>query len=145
MREKKKPNFHRRRREYPFPPHDRAWIKKYASLDHDHIDPFRRKGSFRSKTSANASAFRASQLGLYYTPETIRALFASMGTGKIIILEGISGTGKTSLPYALGRFFQNPAVICSVQPSWRDRAELLGYLQRIHPQIHRDRFLTGRL
>src|SRR5574344_866868 len=38
--------------------------------------------------------FCASQLGLYYTPETMRALFASMGTTKIIILEGISGTGK---------------------------------------------------
>jgi hypothetical protein len=71
--------------------------------------------------------FAASQLGLYYTIDTIRVLFSAMGTGHIIILEGISGTGKTSLPYALGRFFKNPASICSVQPSWRDRSELLGY------------------
>lgn len=75
----------------------------------------------------NFRNFAASQLGLYYTPETIRALFASLGTGKILILEGISGTGKTSLPYALGRFLQHPCSICSVQPSWHDRSELLGF------------------
>ena len=71
--------------------------------------------------------FAASQMRLYYTEETVRALFASMGTSKIIILEGISGTGKTSMPYCLGRFFKNPATICSVQPSWHDRSELLGF------------------
>jgi cell division protein FtsL len=71
--------------------------------------------------------FAASQLGLYYTIDTMRVLFAAIGTGHLIILEGISGTGKTSLPYALGRFFKHPADICSVQPSWRDRSELLGY------------------
>ena len=71
--------------------------------------------------------FAASQMHLYYTPDTIKALFASMGTSKIIILEGISGTGKTSLPYCMGRFFRNPATIVSVQPSWHDRSELLGF------------------
>ncbi len=71
--------------------------------------------------------FAASQMHLYYTPETIRVLFASMATSKLIILEGISGTGKTSMPYALGRFFKNPATIVSVQPSWHDRSELIGF------------------
>lgn len=87
--------------------------------------------------------FAASQLGLYYTPETIRALFASMGTSKIIILEGISGTGKTSLPYALGRFFQNNAVICSVQPSWRDRSELLGFYNDFTHKFTETEFLRA--
>jgi hypothetical protein len=45
----------------------------------------------------------------------------------MLILQGISGTGKTSLPYALGRFIKNPSLICAVQPSWRDRTELFGY------------------
>ena len=71
--------------------------------------------------------FACSQMHLYYTIEQCRVFFAGMGTGKIIILEGISGTGKTSLPYCLGRFFRKNAVICSVQPSWHDRSELLGY------------------
>ena len=71
--------------------------------------------------------FAASKLGLYYDLEIMKRLFASFGAAKMVILQGISGTGKTSLPYALGQFIRQPAVICSVQPSWRDRTELVGY------------------
>lgn len=71
--------------------------------------------------------FAASRLGLYYDLEVMKRLFASFGSAKMVILQGISGTGKTSLPYAFGQFINNPAVICSVQPSWRDRTELVGY------------------
>lgn len=101
--------------------------KKYESLNaHVELAPENQNVTLED-ICKRFRLFCASQLGLYYTIETMRALIASMGTGKIIILEGISGTGKTSLPYALGRFLQNPAVICSVQPSWHDRSELLGF------------------
>lgn len=76
---------------------------------------------------ANFRNFAASRLGLYYELEVIREVFASFGAAKMLILQGISGTGKTSLPYALGQFINNPSLICSVQPSWRDRTELFGY------------------
>jgi hypothetical protein len=49
--------------------------------------------------------FSASQLHLYYSKEIIARFFAGMATSKVLILEGISGTGKTSLPYAMGKFF----------------------------------------
>ena len=71
--------------------------------------------------------FAASKLHLYYELEVIREVFASFGAAKMLILQGISGTGKTSLPYALGQFLNNASLICSVQPSWRDRTELFGY------------------
>lgn len=71
--------------------------------------------------------FAASRLHLYYELEVIREVFASFGAAKMLILQGISGTGKTSLPYALGQFLSNASLICSVQPSWRDRTELFGY------------------
>ena len=71
--------------------------------------------------------FAAGRLGLYYDLEVIKQVFASFGAAKMLILQGISGTGKTSLPYALGRFINNPSLICAVQPSWRDRTELFGY------------------
>ena len=71
--------------------------------------------------------FAATRLGLYYDLEIMKRIFAAFGAAKMVILQGISGTGKTSLPYALGQFLNNPAVICSVQPSWRDRTELVGY------------------
>ena len=65
----------------------------------------------------NFRNFAASRLGLYYELEVIREVFASFGAAKMLILQGISGTGKTSLPYALGQFIDNPSLICSVQPS----------------------------
>ena len=87
--------------------------------------------------------FAASQLHLYYTIDTIRQLFAGMGTSKLIILEGISGTGKTSLPYALGKFFNFDAAICPVQPSWRDRSELLGYYNEFTKKFNESEFLRA--
>ncbi|HHY97007.1 MAG TPA: hypothetical protein GYA04_03120, partial [Acholeplasma sp.] len=42
-------------------------------------------------------SFSASQLKLYYSKKIIRIFFAGMATSKIMVLEGISGTGKTSL------------------------------------------------
>lgn len=75
----------------------------------------------------NFRNFAASKLHLYYELEVIKQVFATFGAAKMLILQGISGTGKTSLPYALGQYLQNPSLICSVQPSWRDRTELFGY------------------
>lgn len=75
----------------------------------------------------NFRNFAASRLHLYYDLEVIKQMFATFGAAKMLILQGISGTGKTSLPYAFGQFINNPSLICSVQPSWRDRTELFGY------------------
>ncbi len=85
--------------------------------------------------------FAASQLKLYYTKNTIRQFFAGLATSKIIILEGISGTGKTSLPYAMAKFFNNNASIISVQPSWRDRSELVGYFNEFTKKFNETDFL----
>lgn len=75
----------------------------------------------------NFRNYTANKLGLYYELNVMKQVFASFGAAKMLILQGISGTGKTSLPYALGQYIQNPSVICSVQPSWRDRTEMFGY------------------
>lgn len=87
--------------------------------------------------------FAASQLGLYYDIDMVRTLFAALGSVKIIILEGISGTGKTSLPYSLGKFLLNDASICSVQPSWRDRTELIGYYNEFTKNFNETEFLRA--
>ena len=87
--------------------------------------------------------YSASQLHLYYTKEIIARFFAGMATSKVLILEGISGTGKTSLPYAMGKFFNKETSIISVQPSWRDRAELLGYLNEFTKTFNETDFLKA--
>ena len=71
--------------------------------------------------------FAASQLRLYYTPKMIRLFISALASTRLVILQGISGTGKTSLAYAWGKFLKHDSCIASVQPSWRDRTELFGY------------------
>lgn len=71
--------------------------------------------------------FACSKMHLFYDIKILRLFLASFASTRLIILQGISGTGKTSLPYAFGKFIYNDAVIASVQPSWRDRSELFGY------------------
>ncbi|MGN1090450.1 MAG: hypothetical protein ACI4Q6_08620 [Huintestinicola sp.] len=75
----------------------------------------------------NYRNFACSRMHLYYDIRTIRLFIAGMASTKLIILQGISGTGKTSLPYSFGKFLQKDTTIASVQPSWRDRTELFGY------------------
>ena len=87
--------------------------------------------------------FAASQLHLYYTPEIIRRFIAGMASSKILILEGISGTGKTSLPYSISRYMGNPATMVSVQPSFRDRTELLGYFNEFSKRFNETEFLRA--
>lgn len=71
--------------------------------------------------------FACSKMRLYYDLRTIQLFFSGLASTKLILLQGISGTGKTSLPYSMGKFFKHDATIASVQPSWRDRTELFGY------------------
>ena len=71
--------------------------------------------------------FAATQLHLYYNESLLRAFFGGLACSRLIILQGISGTGKTSLAYAWGKFVKKDSCIASVQPSWRDKTELLGY------------------
>lgn len=80
---------------------------------------------------------------LYYEPKIVRLYFASMATTRLIILQGISGTGKTSLPECVGHFLQNPTTIASVQPSWRDRTELFGYFNEFTKRFNETEVLRA--
>ena len=87
--------------------------------------------------------YAASQMKLYYTPEIVRRFVAGMAASKLLILEGISGTGKTSLPYSFSRYLFNPSTIVSVQPSFRDRTELLGYFNEFSKRFNETEFLRA--
>ena len=87
--------------------------------------------------------YACSQLHLYYNEEIIRRFVAGMASSKLLILEGISGTGKTSLPHSFSRFLENPATMVSVQPSYRDRTELLGYFNEFSKRFNETEFLRA--
>ena len=85
--------------------------------------------------------FAASKLKLYYKSELIRIFIAGLASTKLIILQGISGTGKTSLAYAWGKFLKHDSCVASVQPSWRDRTELFGYFNEFTKKFNETEML----
>ncbi|MGN1051483.1 MAG: AAA family ATPase [Acutalibacteraceae bacterium] len=87
--------------------------------------------------------FACSRLHLYYDIKLIRLFVAAFGSTRLIILQGISGTGKTSLAYAFGKYVCNPSIITPVQPSWRDRTELFGYFNEFTKKFNESELLRA--
>lgn len=71
--------------------------------------------------------YSAGTLKLYYDIEDIRRFIGALAVTKLIILQGMSGTGKTSLAYAFGEFLDNKTVVVPIQPMWKERTDLVGY------------------
>ncbi|WP_026527786.1 hypothetical protein [Butyrivibrio sp. VCD2006] len=75
--------------------------------------------------------YGATKKGLYYSIDTIRVFMASLaaseGASRLLILQGLSGTGKSSLPRLVAEALGTECKFVPVQPSWRDNRELLGY------------------
>ena len=82
-------------------------------------------------------SFACSKLKLYYSIADIRKFIAGMSVSKIVILQGMSGTGKTSLAYAMGEFIGNPSTVIPVQPMWKERTDLVGYYNDIRRNEYR--------
>ncbi|MBQ9115781.1 MAG: AAA family ATPase [Clostridia bacterium] len=69
----------------------------------------------------------ATEKQLYYTIEDVRCFVASLTVTKLIVMQGMSGTGKTSMACAFGDFLGNPSLVVPVQPMWKERSDLIGY------------------
>ena len=90
-------------------------------------------------------AYLATAEKLYYDDKMMRSFVSGMASSKLIILEGLSGTGKSSLPREFSGFVDNTQYIslehylsndrpkntktflASVQATWRDRTDVLGF------------------
>ena len=84
-----------------------------------------------------------SEKPFYYDLDTVRIFIAGLNMSNISILQGISGTGKTSLPREFAKAIISEALeyrgnnsenspnapyrICAVQSGWRDNMDLMGY------------------
>ena len=71
--------------------------------------------------------FSARKLKLYYDIKDIRRFIAGLAVTKLLILQGMSGTGKTSLAYAFGEYLDNKTIVVPIQPMWKERTDLIGY------------------
>lgn len=64
---------------------------------------------------------------LYYEPADIRTFLGGLAAARMHLLQGISGTGKTSLPLAFAAAVGGGAEVIEVQAGWRDRQDLIGF------------------
>ena len=102
--------------------------QKYVRTDYD--------DSITLKTLCeNFRNFAANQ-GLYYDIEDIRRFIAGLSVSHTMILQGMSGTGKTSLAYVFGKYLDNPSTVIPVQPMWKERTDLLGYYNEFTKQFN---------
>ena len=75
----------------------------------------------------NFRSYTANKHKLYYDIDDIRRFISGLAVSKIVILQGMSGTGKTSLAHAFGSYIDNPSTVIPVQPMWKERTDLIGY------------------
>lgn len=92
----------------------------------------RERNSFENPTLSDIVRFvvnyaRESRLHLSYSHEDIATFVAGLGASRLAILQGMSGTGKTSLPKIFAEALMGNCDIIEVESSWRDKNELLGY------------------
>ena len=76
---------------------------------------------------------------LYYEPKDLTNIHTAIKTGNLVILSGMSGTGKSAIVDMYARSLglrsdgdENRVLIIPVRPSWNDDSDLLGYVDLIH-------------
>ena len=81
----------------------------------------------------------------YYSLKDIRLFIAGLAMSKLHLLQGISGTGKTSLARAFAKAINNAigedqeklyCEIVRVQAGWRDREDLLGHFNAFEKRFY---------
>ena len=86
-------------------------------------------------------SYCASRLHLYYDIADIRRFIAGLTVTHLMVMQGMSGTGKTSLAYAFGEFLQNHTVIVPIQPMWKERTDMIGYYNEFTKRFNETVFL----
>ncbi|MEZ4321158.1 MAG: hypothetical protein R3F61_27005 [Myxococcota bacterium] len=80
---------------------------------------------------------------LYYAERDVRAFLGGLAMTRLMLLQGISGTGKTSLPLAFASAVGGGIEIVEVQAGWRDRQDLIGYYNAFHRHYYATNFLQA--
>jgi len=80
---------------------------------------------------------------LYYAERDVRAFLGGLAMTRLMLLQGISGTGKTSLPLAFRSAVGGDIEVVEVQAGWRDRQDLVGYYNAFHRHYYATNFLQA--
>jgi hypothetical protein len=80
---------------------------------------------------------------LYYSERDLRCFIGGLSMSRLILLQGISGTGKTSLPKAFASAIGAGEQTVEVQAGWRDLQDLVGYYNAFHRLYYTTSFLRA--
>ena len=80
---------------------------------------------------------------LHYSLEDVRSFLGGLAMSRLHLLQGISGTGKTSLPLAFARAVGADSALVEVQAGWRDRQDLIGHFNTFERRFHESEFLQA--
>ncbi len=104
------------------------------SYEEKYIEDFnaRKNKLFMNPTLPSITNFiveyaKNSRLHLSYKDEDIAQFIAGLGSSRLTILQGMSGTGKTSLPKIFSEAILGNCEIVEVESSWKDKNELIGF------------------
>lgn len=73
---------------------------------------------------------------LYYREEDVRAFLGGLAMSNLHILQGMSGTGKTSLAKAFAKVVGGDCTDIAVQAGWRDKDDLLGHFNAFEKRFY---------
>ena len=96
---------------------------------------------FRAYLNSRGSDKTSNKVSLYYDERTIRTFIAGFASSRTMIFEGLSGTGKTSLPIAFADYMGSTTDVIAVQSSWKDKNDLLGFYNDFKKQYIETDFL----
>lgn len=80
---------------------------------------------------------------LFYSLRDLRSFVAGLAMSRLHLLQGISGTGKTSLPLAVARALGAGHTLVEVQAGWRDRHDLIGHFNAFERRFYESEFLQA--
>ncbi|MFH1882320.1 MAG: AAA family ATPase [Planctomycetota bacterium] len=80
---------------------------------------------------------------LYYSQEDVRSFLGGLAMSRLHLLQGISGTGKTSLPLAFARAIGAESALIEVQAGWRNRQDLIGHYNAFEKRFYETEFLKA--
>lgn len=85
--------------------------------------------------------YLAKEEGLYFDMDTIRVFISAFSASQFMILEGLSGTGKSSLPRYFAKFVGARLLFTPVQATWRDKSSILGFFNEFSKTYSETDFL----
>ena len=86
--------------------------------------------------------YLAKEEKLYFDLDVIRFFVSGFAASHFMILEGLSGTGKSSLPRYFAKFASCEVLFVPVQATWRDKTNLIGYFNDFSKTYTETEFLS---